>query len=44
MKTLPHGCAIVKTNEQHAYLQLPAGCTLAVDDDYNVGFAVNTFF
>jgi len=69
---LPAGCAIVKMNDQHAYLQLPAGdplcdtlavgdligcgishpCTtfdkwalmLAVDDDYNVRYAVNTFF
>ncbi|MDB5948697.1 MAG: serine deaminase [Massilia sp.] len=65
---LPPGCSIVKMNDQHAYLQLPAGCELAVgdlvgcgishpcttfdkwplllavDDDYNVGFAVNTFF
>jgi D-serine dehydratase len=69
---LPAGCAIVKMNDQHAYLQLPAGhaicdtlavgdlvgcgishpCTtfdkwpllLAVDDDYNVRFGVNTFF
>lgn len=69
---LPAGCAIVKMNDQHAYLQLPAGhpicdtlavgdlvgcgishpCTtfdkwalmLAVDDQYNVRYAVNTFF
>ncbi|MES2901463.1 MAG: amino acid deaminase [Pseudomonadota bacterium] len=69
---LPPGCAIVKMNDQHAYLQLPAGhalcatlavgdligcgishpCTtfdkwalmLAVDDEYNVRYAVNTFF
>jgi D-serine dehydratase len=68
---LPSGCAIVKMNDQHAYLQLPEGpvrdmlavgdlvgcgishpCTtfdkwpllLAVDDDYAVRFAVNTFF
>ena len=65
---LPPGCSIVKMNDQHAYLQLPAGfelavgdlvgcgishpCTtfdkwpllLAVDDDYGVRFAVNTFF
>jgi D-serine dehydratase len=65
---LPPGCSIVKMNDQHAYLRLPAGCELAVgdlvgcgishpcttfdkwplllavDDDYNVGFAVNTFF
>ena len=69
---LPPGCAIVKMNDQHAYLQLPAGaaidatlavgdlvgcgishpCTtfdkwpllLAVDDDYNVRYGVNTFF
>jgi D-serine dehydratase len=69
---LPPGCSIVKMNDQHAYLRLPAdlpadyelavgdlvGCgishpcttfdkwplLLAVDDDYNVGFAVNTFF
>ncbi len=69
---LPAGCAIVKMNDQHAYLQLPpehAICTtlgvgdlvgcgishpcttfdkwpllLAVDDDYNVRYGVNTFF
>ncbi|MES2316867.1 MAG: amino acid deaminase [Pseudomonadota bacterium] len=65
---LPAGCAIVKMNDQHAYLKLPAGhalavgdlvgcgishpCTtfdkwallLAVDDDYNVRYGVNTFF
>ncbi|MFC0136086.1 serine deaminase [Massilia eurypsychrophila] len=65
---LPAGCAIVKMNDQHAYLQLPAGfdlevgdlvgcgishpCTtfdkwpllLAVDDDYAVRYAINTFF
>ncbi len=65
---LPPGCSIVKMNDQHAYLQLPAGfelevgdlvgcgishpCTtfdkwpllLAVDDDYRVGYAINTFF
>jgi D-serine dehydratase len=69
---LPAGCAIVKMNDQHAYLQLPAGhaicetlavgdlvgcgishpCTtfdkwpllLAVDDEYNVRYGVNTFF
>jgi D-serine dehydratase len=68
---LPDGCAIVKMNDQHAYLQLPDGpvremlavgdlvgcgishpCTtfdrwpllLAVDDDYAVQFALNTFF
>jgi D-serine dehydratase len=65
---LPLGCSIVKMNDQHAYLQLPAGfdlavgdlvgcgishpCTtfdkwpllLAVDDDYNVRHAINTFF
>jgi D-serine dehydratase len=69
---LPAGCSIVKMNDQHAYLQLPAddpicdtlavgdliGCgishpcttfdkwplLLAVDDDYNVRYAVNTFF
>jgi D-serine dehydratase len=65
---LPAGCSIVKMNDQHAYLQLPAGaelevgdlvgcgishpCTtfdkwpllLAVDDDYHVRHAVNTFF
>jgi D-serine dehydratase len=65
---LPPGCSIVKMNDQHAYLQLPAGfelevgdlvgcgishpCTtfdkwpllLAVDDDYSVRFAINTFF
>jgi D-serine dehydratase len=65
---LPPGCSIVKMNDQHAYLQLPAGfalevgdlvgcgishpCTtfdkwpllLAVDDDYSVRYAVNTFF
>jgi len=69
---LPPGCAIVKMNDQHAYLQLPPGdplcaalavgdlvgcgishpCTtfdkwpllLAVDDDYAVHYAVNTFF
>jgi D-serine dehydratase len=65
---LPPGCSIVKMNDQHAYLQLPAGfelevgdlvgcgishpCTtfdkwpllLAVDDDYGVRYAVNTFF
>lgn len=65
------GCAIVKLNDQHAYLTLPEGplraqlevgdlvgcgishpCTtfdrwhvlLAVDDDYTVRFALNTFF
>ena len=65
---LPPGCSIVKMNDQHAYLRLPAGfelevgdlvgcgishpCTtfdkwpllLAVDDDYRVGYAINTFF
>jgi D-serine dehydratase len=65
---LPAGCAIAKMNDQHAYLQLPAGfdlevgdlvgcgishpCTtfdkwpllLAVDDDYAVRYAINTFF
>jgi D-serine dehydratase len=65
---LPPGCSIVKMNDQHAYLQLPAGfelevgdlvgcgishpCTtfdkwpllLAVDDDYGVRHAINTFF
>ena len=69
---LPAGCAIVKMNDQHAYLRLPAGdplcdslavgdlvgcgishpCTtfdkwpllLAVDDDYTVRYALNTFF
>ena len=69
---LPPGCRIVKMNDQHAYLQLPAGaaicdtlavgdlvgcgishpCTtfdkwpllLAVDDEYNVRYGVNTFF
>jgi D-serine dehydratase len=69
---LPEGCAIVKMNDQHAYLRLPAGssiddtlavgdlvgcgishpCTtfdkwpllLAVDDNYAVRYAVNTFF
>ena len=69
---LPAGCAIVKMNDQHAYLRLPPGdplcsalevgdlvgcgishpCTtfdkwpllLAVDDDYNVRYGVNTFF
>jgi D-serine dehydratase len=65
---LPPGCSIVKMNDQHAYLQLPAGvdlevgdlvgcgishpCTtfdkwpllLAVDDDYAVRHAINTFF
>jgi D-serine dehydratase len=69
---LPAGCSIVKMNDQHAYLRLPAGhpvcaelavgdlvgsgishpCTtfdkwpllLAVDDDYNVRYALNTFF
>ena len=65
---LPPGCSIVKMNDQHAYLQLPAGfelavgdlvgcgishpCTtfdkwpllLAVDDDYGVRYAINTFF
>ena len=69
---LPPGCSIVKLNDQHAYLQLPAGdaicdalavgdlvgcgishpCTtfdkwpllLAVDDEYNVRYGVNTFF
>jgi D-serine dehydratase len=69
---LPSGCAIVKMNDQHAYLRLPAddplcetlavgdliGCgishpcttfdkwpvLLAVDDDYTVRHAVNTFF
>ncbi len=70
--SLPPGCAIVKMNDQHAYLRLPAddpvcatlavgdliGCgishpcttfdkwalMLAVDDDYNVRYALNTFF
>ncbi len=69
---LPPGCAIVKMNDQHAYLSLPEGdplcdtlavgdlvgcgishpCTtfdkwpllLAVDDDYAVRHALNTFF
>jgi D-serine dehydratase len=69
---LPPGCAIVKMNDQHAYLRLPPGdpicatlavgdlvgcgishpCTtfdkwpllLAVDDDYTVRHALNTFF
>lgn len=69
---LPAGCAIVKMNDQHAYLRLPEGdplcdslavgdlvgcgishpCTtfdkwpllLAVDDDYTVRYALNTFF
>jgi D-serine dehydratase len=65
---LPPGCSIVRMNDQHAYLQLPAGvnlevgdlvgcgishpCTtfdkwplmLAVDDDYGVRYAINTFF
>jgi D-serine dehydratase len=65
---LPPGCSIVKMNDQHAYLQLPAGCELevgdlvgcgishpcttfdkwplllAVDDDYGVRYAINTFF
>ena len=69
---LPAGCSIVKMNDQHAYLQLPAdhaictklavgdlvGCgishpcttfdkwplLLAVDDDYKVRGAINTFF
>jgi D-serine dehydratase len=69
---LPAGCSIVKMNDQHAYLQLPAddpirdtlavgdlvGCgishpcttfdkwplLLAVDDEYGVRFALNTFF
>ncbi len=65
---LPPGCSIVKMNDQHAYLQMPAGlelevgdlvgcgishpCTtfdkwpllLAVDDDYGVRYAINTFF
>lgn len=65
---LPPGCSIVKMNDQHAYLQLPAcaslevgdlvGCgishpcttfdkwplLLAVDDDYGVRYAINTFF
>jgi D-serine dehydratase len=69
---LPAGCEIVKMNDQHAYLRLPAGdpiidalavgdlvgcgishpCTtfdrwpllLAVDDDYAVRGALNTFF
>jgi D-serine dehydratase len=69
---LPAGCEIVKMNDQHAYLRLPAGdpigmslavgdlvgcgishpCTtfdrwpllLAVDDDYTVRGALNTFF
>lgn len=71
-ETLPPGCAIVKMNDQHAYLRLPDGdplcdslavgdlvgcgishpCTtfdkwpllLAVDDDYTVRYALNTFF
>jgi D-serine dehydratase len=67
-RALPPGCSIVKMNDQHAYLQLPAGfelevgdlvgcgishpCTtfdkwpllLAVDDDYGVRYAINTFF
>ncbi|WP_137172591.1 amino acid deaminase [Massilia sp. HP4] len=69
---LPASCAIVKMNDQHAYLRLPEGdplcdslavgdlvgcgishpCTtfdkwpllLAVDDDYTVRYALNTFF
>jgi D-serine dehydratase len=65
---LPPGSSIVKMNDQHAYLQIPAGfglevgdlvgcgishpCTtfdkwpllLAVDDDYSVRYAINTFF
>jgi D-serine dehydratase len=71
-RQLPGGCEIVKMNDQHAYLRLPAGapvcaelavgdlvgcgishpCTtfdrwpllLAVDDDYAVRGALNTFF
>jgi D-serine dehydratase len=71
-RALPAGCEIVKMNDQHAYLRLPAGeamdallavgdlvgcgishpCTtfdrwpllLAVDDDYTVRGAINTFF
>jgi D-serine dehydratase len=67
-EALPPASAIVKMNDQHAYLQLPADhplavgdlvccgishpCTtfdkwpllLAVDDDYNVRYGVNTFF
>ncbi|RJG15848.1 amino acid deaminase [Massilia cavernae] len=71
-EALPQGFAIVKMNDQHAYLQIPEGsalreslavgdlvgcgishpCTtfdkwpllLAVDDDYTVRHAVNTFF
>jgi D-serine dehydratase len=67
-RALPPGCSIVKMNDQHAYLELPAGfvlevgdlvccgishpCTtfdkwpllLAVDDDYAVRYAINTFF
>jgi D-serine dehydratase len=70
-QALPPGCAIVKMNDQHAYLRLPEGllrdslavgdlvgcgishpCTtfdrwpllLAVDDDYVVRGACNTFF
>jgi D-serine dehydratase len=67
-RALPPGCSIFKMNDQHAYLELPAGfdlevgdlvgcgishpCTtfdkwpllLAVDDDYAVRYAINTFF
>jgi D-serine dehydratase len=71
-RQFPAGCEIVKMNDQHAYLRLPAGdpigeslavgdlvgcgishpCTtfdrwpllLAVDDDYAVRGALNTFF
>ena len=67
-RQLPAGCEIIKMNDQHAYLRLPAGvelavgdlvgcgishpCTtfdrwpllLAVDDDYVVRGALNTFF
>jgi D-serine dehydratase len=75
-RALPAGCAIVKMNDQHAYLRFPEGgplndalndmlavgdlvgcgishpCTtfdrwpllLAVDEDYAVRFALNTFF
>ena len=72
LHALPPGCAIVKMNDQHAYLRLPeddpvceslvvgdlVGCgishpcttfdkwplVLAVDDDYNVRYALNTCF
>jgi D-serine dehydratase len=36
---LPPGCSIVKMNDQHAYLQLPAGFGLAVGDLVGCGIS-----